>query len=92
MDETLAPGSPSFPCYTGADADPDELRALRTAPGLVQDGVRAHSFLDQQRLFDSGYGENRHYWKGHFVGELPDELLDELLDVWSRWDGRRGRS
>ena len=22
----------------------------------------------------------RHYWKGHFVRELPDELLDELLE------------
>ncbi len=26
------------------------------------------------------YGENRHYWKGHFVSELTDELIDELLD------------
>jgi FAD/FMN-containing dehydrogenase len=30
-------------------------------------------------VFDPAYGENRHYWKGHFVRELPDELLDELL-------------
>jgi FAD/FMN-containing dehydrogenase len=37
------------------------------------------TFLDQQRVFDSPYGENRHYWKGHFVTELPDELIDELL-------------
>ena len=48
-------------------------------PGLVDDALRAPTFLDQQRLFDSAYGVNRHYWKGHFVGELPDELLDELL-------------
>jgi FAD/FMN-containing dehydrogenase len=41
--------------------------------------VRAHTFMDQQRVFDSPFGENRHYWKGHFVRELPDELLDELL-------------
>ena len=41
--------------------------------------MRTHAFLDQQRVFDSAYGENRHYWKGHFVRELPDELLDELL-------------
>ena len=67
------------PCYTGSDADPEELRALRSAPGLIEDGVRAHTFLDQQRVFDTPYGENRHYWKGHFVRELPDELLDELL-------------
>jgi FAD/FMN-containing dehydrogenase len=52
---------------------------LRSAPGLLDDGVRAQGFLDQQRVLDSPYGENRHYWKGHFVRELPDELLDELL-------------
>ena len=79
VDESLAPALVVAPCYTGSDADPEELRALRSAPGLVDDGVRAHTFLDQQRVFDSPYGENRHYWKGHFVRELPDELLDELL-------------
>ena len=42
--------------------------------------MRAHSFLDQQLVFDSPYGEYRHYWKGHFVSELSDELIDELLE------------
>jgi FAD/FMN-containing dehydrogenase len=79
VDESLEPTLVVAPCYTGSDTDPEELRALRTAPGIVEDGVRAHSFLDQQRVFDSPYGENRHYWKGHFVRELPDELLHELL-------------
>ncbi len=79
VDESLAPIFAVAPCYTGADADPEPLRKLRTAPGIVDDGVRAHSFLDQQRVVDSPYGENRHYWKGHFVRELPDELIDELL-------------
>jgi FAD/FMN-containing dehydrogenase len=79
VDESMEPTLVVAPCYTGPDADPEELRALQTAPGLVEDGVRAHSFLDQQGVFDSPYGENRHYWKGHFVRALPDELLDELL-------------
>jgi FAD/FMN-containing dehydrogenase len=79
VDESLAPVVALAPCYTGSEADPAELRALREGPGLVDDGVRAHSFLEQQRVFDSPYGENRHYWKGHFVRELPDELIDELL-------------
>ena len=78
-DESLAPGLVVAPCYTGSEADPEELRALRSAPGLVGDGVRSHSFLDQQRVFDPPYGEDRCYWKGHFVRELPDELIDELL-------------
>jgi FAD/FMN-containing dehydrogenase len=79
VDESLTPAVVVAPCYTGSDADPTALRELRSAPGLDEDGVRAHTFLDQQRVFDSAYGENRHYWKGHFVRELPDELLDELL-------------
>jgi FAD/FMN-containing dehydrogenase len=79
VDEALEPALVVAPCYSGPDSDPAELRALRSAPGLVDDGVRSHGFLDQQLVFDSPYGENRHYWKGHFVRELPDELVDELL-------------
>jgi FAD/FMN-containing dehydrogenase len=80
VDETLAPALMVAPCYTGSDADPSELRELRSSAGLVSDDVRARSFLDQQLVFDSPYGENRHYWKGHFVRELADELIDELLE------------
>ena len=79
LDESLRPALVIAPCYSGPDPDPAELRELRSAPGLVDDAVRAHGFLDQQRVFNSPYGENRHYWKGHFVRELPDELIDELL-------------
>ena len=31
-------------------------------------------------MFSPGYGVERKYWKGHFVRELPDELIDELLE------------
>jgi FAD/FMN-containing dehydrogenase len=78
-DESLVPILEIFPCYTGPDADSEELRMLRSAPGLIEASVRAQTFLEQQRVIDSTYGENRHYWKGHFVRELPDELLDDLL-------------
>jgi FAD/FMN-containing dehydrogenase len=67
-------------CYTG-DGEPDALRELRSAPGLVDDGVRLHGFLDQQRVFDPGYGVDRNYWKGHFVRELPDELIAVLVEA-----------
>jgi FAD/FMN-containing dehydrogenase len=67
-------------CHTGAQDEPEELRALRALPALAEDGVRRWTFLDQQLLFGgASYGEQRHYWKGHFVSELPDELLDDLL-------------
>ena len=80
VDESMAPTLGVYPCYTGSNGDPEELQALRAAPGLVDDGVGPRSFLEQQLLFDSPYGENRHYWKGHFVRELPDELLDGLVE------------
>jgi FAD/FMN-containing dehydrogenase len=79
LDESLEPILYVAPCYTGRDADPAELRSLRAASGLVEDGVRSRSFLAQQHVFNPPYGEDRNYWKSHFVGELPDELLDELL-------------
>ena len=79
LDESLVPVLEIFPCYTGPDEAPEELQILRLAPGLIEDDLRKHPFLDQQRVIDTAYGEKRHYWKGHFVRELPDELLDELL-------------
>jgi FAD/FMN-containing dehydrogenase len=80
VDETLMPTLNIAPCYTGPDDDPRELRALRSAPGLVSDEVRRHGFLDQQRVFDPGYGIDRNYWKSHFVREFPDELIDLLIE------------
>jgi FAD/FMN-containing dehydrogenase len=79
IDETGMPVLEIDPCYTGADDDAQALQTLRSGPGLIEDALRRHPFLDQQRVIDTAYGEKRHYWKGHFVRELPDELVDELL-------------
>ncbi len=80
LDESLAPALVVAPCYTGKGGDPEFLRALRAAPALAEDGVRQHGFLDQQLVFNPGYGVDRNYWKGHFVRELSDELIDVLLE------------
>jgi FAD/FMN-containing dehydrogenase len=69
-----------LPCYTGSAEDPEELRALRAGRGLVSDTVHDRSFLEQQKEFDPPYGVDRNYWKGHFVRELPDELIDALIE------------
>jgi FAD/FMN-containing dehydrogenase len=66
-------------CLCSTSLDPGELRTMRSLPGLRDDDVRERSFLEQQRVFDSPYGVSREYWKGHFVAELPDELIDELV-------------
>jgi FAD/FMN-containing dehydrogenase len=78
-DESLAPQLVVVPCGTGEGDDPAVLRPLRTASGLVEDGIRRQGFLEQQRIFDPGYGVDRNYWKGHFVTELSDRLIDELI-------------
>jgi FAD/FMN-containing dehydrogenase len=83
VDEALEPMLVVIPCYTGTAGEPEELSRLRSAPGLVEDGTRTRTFLEQQRVIDSPYGEKRHYWKGHFVGELPDELIDQLIERMS---------
>src|SRR6266511_1549485 len=76
VDESLTPVLMVVPCHTCSDMHLDDLPS---SPGLVGVDIREQTFLDQQRVIDSAYGENRHYWKGHFVRELPDELLDALL-------------
>jgi FAD/FMN-containing dehydrogenase len=78
-DASLVPQLVVVPCYTGADENPEALGPLRAAPGLIKDGVRRQGFLEQQRIFDPGYGVDRNYWKGHFVAELPDRLIDDLI-------------
>jgi FAD/FMN-containing dehydrogenase len=80
VDESVSPALLVAPSFTGSsDRAGDLLDTLQSAPGLVSDGVREQTFLEQQLVFDSPYGENRHYWKGHFVAELSDDLIDELV-------------
>ena len=78
-DDAVEPLLIVAPCYTGPAGDPDDLRTLRAGPGLLGDGLRRHAFIGQQHVFNPTYGEDRNYWKGHFVRELPDELIDELV-------------
>jgi FAD/FMN-containing dehydrogenase len=79
VDERTAPQVVLYPCSIG-EADAPELQALRAGPDLIGDTVGVRPFLDQQLLIDSTYGTLRRYWKGHFVRELPDELIDILLE------------
>jgi FAD/FMN-containing dehydrogenase len=79
LTESLEPYFVVVPCYTGA-GEPPALRALRNAPGLVNDGLRVHSFVGQQHLFNPPYSADRNYWKSSFVRDLPDELIDDLLE------------
>jgi FAD/FMN-containing dehydrogenase len=89
-DQSLTPELDVVPCYTGSDGEPDDLAVLRSFEGLVNDTVREQTFLDQQRIFDPGYGVDRNYWKGHFVRELTDELIDQLVSRMGALDRSPG--
>jgi FAD/FMN-containing dehydrogenase len=64
-------------CSTGDDEEPPLLRRLRAVPGLMSDDVRPRRYLELQGLLGLPFGL-RHYWKGHFVRELPDPFVDEV--------------
>ena len=82
-DEDLNLNLTVAPCYTGDGEEVAELAGLRAVDALAADKVRPQSFLDQQLVFNPGYGVDRNYWKGHFVRELPDELIDVLINSMS---------
>ncbi len=83
VDDDLTLNLVVVPCYTGDGEEVAELAGLRAADGLLADKVREQGFLDQQLVFNPGYGVDRNYWKGHFVRELPDELIDQLIERMS---------
>ena len=66
-------------CSTGETDEPEPLRRLRATDGLVLDGVRRMPYLELQRMLELPFGL-RHYWKGHFVSALPDQLVDALWE------------
>jgi FAD/FMN-containing dehydrogenase len=80
LDDSLEPGLEVAPCWLASEPGPGGIEALRSAPGMREDGLSERSFLDQQLIFDPPYGEARAYWKGHFVSELSDELIDGLVE------------
>jgi FAD/FMN-containing dehydrogenase len=72
-------------CWTGSSAEAqagiDELRAI---PGLVADLVRPMSYLQLQSIFGESPFGFRHYWKSHFVRELPDDAMAFAVEHFAR--------
>ena len=80
------PGDPRARRVGGADARHRPLpHGHRPGPrscGVLRLGARGRERRRARAprssssiLFDSPYGENRHYWKGHLVDGFPDELV-----------------
>jgi len=68
-------------CLTGSsETAHSRLGLLRSIPGLVADLVRPMSYLQLQGVFGEIPFGLRHYWKGHFVNALPDDLVDFTVE------------
>ena len=78
-------------CWTGSsDEARTRLESLRALPGLLIDGVRPMSYLQLQGVFGEIPFGLRHYWKGHFVTGLPDELIDFVVEHYAKRSSPRG--
>ncbi len=68
-------------CFAGdAEAAEEAVRPLREQLPVLRDRLGLTSYLQIQVMQgDTPFGL-RHYWKGHFVRELPDGLIDEIVE------------
>ncbi len=76
------------------DGPPDQgaraVRPLRAARPILADNLRPISYLDLQgtnALIPFGI---RHYWKGHFVRELSDDVTEIVADAIRQHEGPLG--
>ena len=70
-----------FPCWNGPIEDGEQyLAPLRAIPTMA-DTVAPIRYDQMQKVFPNLPFGMRHYWKGHFVRELSDQLIDALVEV-----------
>ncbi len=68
-------------CYAGdPEVGAEVARPLREQLPVLHDGLGLTSYLQIQVMQgDTPFGL-RHYWKGHFVDALGDELIDQIVE------------
>jgi FAD/FMN-containing dehydrogenase len=68
-------------CYNGAVEDGEALVApLRRLGPPQDDGIRPMPYTDVQRIFAEIPFGLQNYWKGHFLKDMPDEIIDATVD------------
>ena len=72
------------------EAGEEIVRPLREQLTVLRDGIRTISYLDLQAVNVQVPFGVRHYWKGHFVRELSDDLIDLTADAFQRHEGATG--
>ena len=71
-------------CFAGDAATGEEaVRPLREELPVQNDALGLTSYLQIQVMQgDTPFGL-RHYWKGHFVDALPDDLIDQIVEQYA---------
>jgi len=70
-------------CYNGLLADGEKLvRPLRELGPPIDDGIRPMRYPEVQRTFAEVPFGLHNYWKGHFIREMPDEVVDATMDAF----------
>lgn len=87
--DTSMPIAAVIVCNSGSDPDPPPLQELRRSTHLVANEVARMPYRRLQAMFDMPFGL-RHYWKGHFVRELSDDLIDVVVESFDARTGPRG--
>jgi FAD/FMN-containing dehydrogenase len=68
-------------CYQGASAEAERLLApVRSVAEPMIDLLRPLSYTEMQATFPLMPFGLRHYWKGHFLRQFPDDLIDAAYD------------
>jgi FAD/FMN-containing dehydrogenase len=67
-------------CYQGQVDEGEKVMApLRRLGPPLDDGIRLMSYPEVQRIFAEIPFGLEHYWKGHFVNEMTDEVIDATI-------------
>ena len=68
-------------CYLGSHADGERaVEPLRKVATPIVDLLRPLSYTEMQATFPVLPFGLRHYWKGHFLKQLPDEAIDASFE------------
>jgi FAD/FMN-containing dehydrogenase len=70
-------------CFNGpiAEGEPLVARFRRLGPP-IDDGIRPMRYTEVQRLFAEIPFGLQNYWKGHFVADMPDDLIDATIEAF----------
>jgi FAD/FMN-containing dehydrogenase len=70
-------------CFNGPIDDGERLIApLRQLGPPIDDGIRPMRYTAVQRIFAEIPFGLHNYWKGHFIAEMPDDVVDATIEAF----------